>query len=63
MTRQADILNDEALRHAANEMKQIEISAIDKSDSTIVHSEAELSILKNILIDVTKTVRNNSRMH
>ena len=46
MSREAALYSDSKLQEAANEMKKIEFTAIQKSDATIVHSTVELEKLQ-----------------
>ena len=55
MSREATLQSDKAKQKAADEMKQRELSAILASDASIVHSTAELELLRPLL--------PNARLH
>ena len=55
MSREAALQSDKAKQKAADEMKQRELSAIRASDASIVHSTAELELLRPLL--------PNARLH
>lgn len=49
MSREAELQSDNAKQKAADEMRQRELAAIRAADATIVHSTAELEILRPLL--------------
>jgi GT2 family glycosyltransferase/2-polyprenyl-3-methyl-5-hydroxy-6-metoxy-1,4-benzoquinol methylase len=49
MSREADLLGDEAKQRAANQMKQRELAAIRAVDASIVHSTTEIEMLRQEL--------------
>ena len=51
MSREAELQSDKAKQKAAVEMKQRELAAIRASDASIVHSTAELELLRSELPD------------
>jgi glycosyltransferase involved in cell wall biosynthesis len=51
MSREAELQSDYAKQKAADEMKRRELAAIRAVDSSIVHSTAELEILRSLLVD------------
>ena len=52
MSREAELLSDKSKQKAADEMKQLELTAIRAVDAAIVHSTVELEILAQLLPDV-----------
>jgi O-antigen biosynthesis protein len=52
MSREAQLQSDNSKQKAADEMKQRELSAIRSADASIVHSTAELELLRSLLPDV-----------
>lgn len=53
MSREAGLQNNLVMKKVADEMKSLELSAIENVDATILHSTDELKILKPILPDVS----------
>jgi GT2 family glycosyltransferase/glycosyltransferase involved in cell wall biosynthesis len=51
MSREAELQSDKAKQKAADEMKQRELAAIRAVDASIVHSTAELDLLRPLLPD------------
>ena len=51
MSREAELQSDKAKQKAADEMKQRELAAIRAVDASIVHSTAELGLLRPLLPD------------
>ena len=51
MSREAELQSDEAKKKAADEMKKRELAAIRAVDASIVHSTAELELLRPLLPD------------
>ncbi|GIU66639.1 methyltransferase domain-containing protein [Candidatus Phycosocius spiralis] len=49
MSREAKILNNKAMRKAAQNMRRCELNAIQTADASIIHSTAELEILRPLL--------------
>jgi len=49
MSREAELQSDNAKQRAADEMKQRELAAIHAADASIVHSTAELKILRPLV--------------
>jgi GT2 family glycosyltransferase/ubiquinone/menaquinone biosynthesis C-methylase UbiE/glycosyltransferase involved in cell wall biosynthesis len=51
MSREADLRSDDLMQASAEEMKERELLAISQVDATIVHSTAELEILRTLAPD------------
>ncbi len=56
MQRQADLENDAALRHEAEQLRRVEIGAMSFVDCVIVHSTAEAELLRQMAPDIAVRV-------